>query len=78
MKVSDSGIKVSYYETDKEVLAVCSSVSMDFAGEVEMDFTALGLDALENKMTGETVGKGGKATLKFGGFQYYLLHGKKQ
>jgi hypothetical protein len=78
VKVSDSGIKVSYYETDKEVLAVCSSVSMDFAGDVALDFTALGVKTLINKMTGETVCENGKATLKFGGFQYYLLYGKKQ
>lgn len=78
VKVSNSGIKVSYYETDKEVLTVCSSVSMDFDGEVELDFTALGFDKLENRMTGETVCENGKVTLKFGGFQYYLLYGKKQ
>jgi hypothetical protein len=50
---------------------------MDFAGDVELDFTALGLDALVDQMTGQTLGEKGKTTLKLGGFQYYLLYGNK-
>ena len=77
VRVSDKGIKVSYYETEKEVLAVCSSVCTDFDAEVELDFTALGLSGIEDAMTGETVSANGTVSLKFGGFQYYLLRGQK-
>lgn len=78
VKVSDAGIKVSYYETDKEVLAVCSSVSKNFSGNVELDFTALGLQTIKNAMSEEVVSEDGKLTFEFGGFQYLLLHGYKK
>ena len=56
---------------------MCSSVCADFDAEVELDFTALGLSDIEDAMTGETVSANGTVSLKFGGFQYYLLRGQK-
>lgn len=78
VQVSHAEIKVSYYETEEEVLAVCASTERDFSGTVELNFTALNLYEIENAMTGEFITRDGTHIAEFDGFQYLLLRGMKK
>lgn len=76
VEVSDGRVKVSYFETETEILAFCGSTSADFRQRVVLDFAPAGVDILRNAFTDEKLGDS-SAELFFEGIGYYVLHGRK-
>lgn len=71
---SDPRVKVSAWQTDDKILAVCASTSADYEGEIHI---RCDYPTLHNGETGELLSENGACTFSLHGFDYIFLEGKK-
>ena len=76
IRSSEDSVKISSWETEAEILAVCATTTSGFDGEVEI--TAPDFPMIKNAYTDEPLTENGRLTLKFKGFDFVILRAKKK
>ena len=72
VKTSDERVKVSYYESENEILEFVSGCEANIKSDVTVDFASLGACEIIDADSGETLGKN-SFTRHFDGFEYILV-----